>query len=110
MRLLSLPRRAAGALFSFLLVVLPPLIVLAMGWRVVNQRLDAALSQLAPLASAEASQWLQRPVRIGSLEPVPTVRWLADLIRRPDIVGRFPVTATDVVLGTTPAERRVVRK
>lgn len=110
MRLLSLPSRVAGGVLSLLLVAVPPLIVLGLGWRVVSQRLDQALSQLAPLVSSEASQWLQRPVRIGTLEPVPTVRWLTDIVRRPETIGTFPVVATDVVLGATADEQRVVRK
>lgn len=99
--------RLGGAVLSWLCILVPPLVVLGVGAKILGLRTDSALAQLTPLVCAEASEWLRRPVKIDSLKPAPTVAWLADLARRPERIGTFPVVATRVELGSTAGELKI---
>lgn len=86
----------------FLLVWIPPLVLLFLSGRTVVERLDAVLEQSAPLVSAEASRALGREVRVGRLTTDWSVRSLWLLARRLPKMQTLSITAEDLAIANGP--------
>ena len=108
MRLRAALRRLPAGIVCAILTVVPAAWIALAGVRFLTVRVDQALAQLTPVAVAETSAWLERPVRIKSIKPVVTVSWLLAVLRRPDDVGDIPIEMRGVELGARPVEAKVL--
>ncbi|GAB4452053.1 MAG: hypothetical protein OHK0029_02330 [Armatimonadaceae bacterium] len=91
------------------LTLLTPLVlfVLLIGVPATIGYLDKVLSRAAPIAEYEASRILERPIRIGTLDPRLDVQTLWQMFRNPETAGTVAVVITDITIGNRPDEARL---
>lgn len=96
-----------------LIVLFLPLCLLAsQGFDAFLRQVDGALRHATPLAIAEASRVLDRPVsvgsiRVGKLGETLSIREIWDLYKRRESIGGLPVVITDIRLGNRPNVMRL---